>query len=116
MSSDEEGLPKISFGSFTSSQECKREPGVTGPTGISAGSEQTRPTDPRLATNRSQGYRPSPQSQTTNGGQNYAAAAIGEHRRGSGPIRRRGRSRSACAGNPVYNVVHNQCMHVYLIV
>jgi hypothetical protein len=62
MSSDEEDLPKISFGSFTSgNQECKREPGVIGP--ISVGGEQSRrPTDPRLATNKRQGYRPSPQT------------------------------------------------------
>ena len=70
MSSDKEDLPKISFGSFASSREL----GVTRLTGTSAGSEQTRPTDPRLATNRRQGYRPSPQ--TINGGQNHAAAAI----------------------------------------
>ncbi len=109
MSSDEEDLPKISFGSFTSgNQECKREPGVIGP--ISVGGEQSRrPTDPRLATNKRQGYRPSPQ--TINGGLNYAAAGNGEHRRGSGPIRRRGRSHSSRARNPVYNVVRNQCMH-----
>ena len=112
MSSDEDGLPKISFGSFASSQECKRESGVTGSTGTSTGSEQNRhPTDPRLATNRRQGYRPSPH--TINGGQNHAAIAIGEHRRGSGPIRRRGRSHSARARDPVY-VVRNQCMHMYV--
>lgn len=104
-------LPKISFGSFASSQECKWESGVTGSTGTSAGSEQNRrPTDPRLATNRRQGYRSSPR--TINGGQNHVAIAIGEHRRGSGPIRRHGRLHSARARNPVYNVVCIQCMHL----
>ena len=49
-------MPKISFGSF-SSQACKREPGGTGPT--SSGSEPSRcspPTDPRLASNRTQSH------------------------------------------------------------
>ncbi len=115
-SDDEETLPKISFGSFTSTQECKREPGATGPT--STGSP---PTDPRLVSKigKRQGYRPSPRTQL-NGDKNgsRSGAAIGDHPRGStsvggpvgGPIRKR-RSRSARARNPVYNVVRNQRMY-----
>jgi hypothetical protein len=116
-SDDEETLPKISFGSFTSSQECKREPGATGPT--STGSP---PTDPRMISKigKRQGYRPSPRTEL-NGDRNGSGsgAAIGDHPRGSvggrvgGPIRKR-RSRSARARNParnpVYNVVRNQRM------
>lgn len=110
LSSDEESLPKLPFGSL-SSQPCKQESGAIGST--SSGSEQSRrspPSDPRLASNRVKS-RPL----QVNGEKNSTATAgRGERSRaseGGGPIRRRARgkrSRSTRAGNPgnsMYNVV-----------
>ena len=102
MSSDDEELPKISFGSFSSqSQVCtKREPGGsrTGPSNSTSGSDmQARPTDPRLASNA---YRSRPQHtksrrQAISNGETSGGAAINgrEHKKsnvGRGPIRHRG--------------------------
>ena len=117
MSSDEEDLPKITFGSFSQSQTCKREPGLGGTATTTTGSEQSQrrspPTDPRLTSNRSQnlnkrqGYRPQ-----ANGDRN-AAGNSNRGTAGGGPIRHRGkRSRSVRAGpglgNSVFNVVRNR--------
>ena len=44
MSSDEEDLPKITFGSFSQSQTCKKEPGGTATT--TTGGEQSQPLCP----------------------------------------------------------------------
>ena len=113
MSSDDEDLPKISFGSFSQSQVCtKREPAAGGTGPSNNGSDiQSRPSDPRLSSNCSR--RPKSRRQASNGEASGGAARNGRERNksnvGGGPIRHRGKRsvRAGLNGNSVYNVVRN---------